>query len=447
MNLRVWQSVAVLVVLCCLPVHSRGVQPDFVLSELPIPPEFTVSRATAMNNRGQVVGWAATADDVCHAMLWDNGTVTDLGTAGGSDSLASCISASGEIAGVVIRNMERHIVLWWNRRVINLGMVDEMPTRLGAGNFNTSIAMNPKGEVIGQMLDRSGGAFCFLYRPAEERMTWLSGPEGTVEGYPRAINDRGQIVGQTWRSYAPASVFLWHKGKMMDVGGLDGAPATANAVNEDGTIAGWVFIGTFFSRTAHAFVWTNGQMRDLGTLGGKTSRALALNNAGQVVGYSETAPGEYAAFLWENGTMVDLNTRVAPAPGWRVTCGDAINDRGEIAVYCYKNDQRRAAVLLPVVAGPAVRAAVRPTEPTLRLSYAPPTDPAGPRLSASERLPSGSVRLEFSRAAGNYIVETSSDLQTWTPLCRLSSVEGKLEIIDADAPRFNFRFYRVLQER
>jgi len=47
---------------------------------------------------------------------------------------------------------------------------------------------------------------------------------------------------------------------------------------------------------------------DLGTLGGSFSEAHDVNERGQVVGESTTASGEFHAFLWEKGTMIDLGT-------------------------------------------------------------------------------------------------------------------------------------------
>ena len=44
-------------------------------------------------------------------------------------------------------------------------------------------------------------------------------------------------------------------------------------------------------------------MIDLGTLGGAISEAYAINDQGQIVGYSHDASGVMRAFLWEKGSM------------------------------------------------------------------------------------------------------------------------------------------------
>ena len=58
------------------------------------------SRATAINDKGQVIGESATAGDLAtHAFLYSNGIMNDLGTLGGTYSRATAINKKGQVVG------------------------------------------------------------------------------------------------------------------------------------------------------------------------------------------------------------------------------------------------------------------------------------------------------------------------------------------------------------
>jgi probable HAF family extracellular repeat protein len=57
--------------------------------------------ANGINNLGQVVGWFET-NGVRHAFLWQNNTVTDLGTFGGASGYAGDINDQGQVIGSYI---------------------------------------------------------------------------------------------------------------------------------------------------------------------------------------------------------------------------------------------------------------------------------------------------------------------------------------------------------
>ena len=61
------------------------------------------------------------------------------------------------------------------------------------------------------------------------------------------------------------------------------------------------------------------------------SEALGENDRGQVVGASFGAADPFGrAFIWQDGRMTDLNTRVAPGTTLFLTDAQEINDRGVI---------------------------------------------------------------------------------------------------------------------
>lgn len=182
-----------------------------------------------------------------------------------------------------------------------------------------------------------------------------------------------------------AHPFLWTKpGPMRDLGTLGGPTGTANAINEAGEVVGYADTPS----STHAYLWRRGKMTDLGTLNGDCfSGAFGINTHTQVVGQSITCDFTgFRAFLWENGSMIDLNLFVPSGSNLTLTEVETINDRGEMfGIGTLANGNDRAFLLIPcdenhpgiescdysmVEAGtvapvqPTARATPRPTLPT-----------------------------------------------------------------------------------
>lgn len=159
------------------------------------------------------------------------------------------------------------------------------------------------------------------------------GTLGGTSGSPTGLNNRGRLIGMSNLAGDRASdPFLWDDGKLIDLftGTIGGNPVTANAINDVGEIVGQ---GVFSNQFFHAYLWRNGVATDLGTVGNDNcSQAFAINSSGHVVGQSFSCDGSTVrSFLWENGSMVDLNTLIPPGSDVELVDTQAINDRGEIA--------------------------------------------------------------------------------------------------------------------
>ncbi len=271
---------------------------------------FPSSQALDINARGLIVGWSDSGCTRMKGFMWDNGTMTDLGSFG-----AVAVNNHDQIAGnLLTAPFVTRAALWQ----------DGMQTDLGTlgGEWSEARTLNEGGEVVGRSATATGATHAFSWQ--DGMMTDL-GTLGGSSSEAIAVNPRGQIVGNSVTATGATHAFLWQDGAMTDLGTLGGDVSEVRAVNERGQMVG-------SSRTAtgetHAFLWQDGAMTDLGTLGGPSSRAHAVNSPGQIAGLSSTPSGETHVFLWKDGVMTDLGT---PEPSRGEFVGNLrLNDRGQI---------------------------------------------------------------------------------------------------------------------
>ena len=122
---------------------------------------------------------------------------------------------------------------------------------------------------------------------------------------------------------------------------LGGTNAQANGINDSGVVVGW----SQDTGNSHLLAtrWSNDTTpQSLGTLGGVMSQAMAVNNTGDVVGWSLTAANEVHAFLWQNGTLTDLNDMLPSGSGWVLGTAYALNNTGVIVGDGTFNGEARA---------------------------------------------------------------------------------------------------------
>lgn len=293
----------------------------------------TTSIANSFNDAGQVVGEANTAGDTAsHAFLWTQAAgMTDLGTLGGTNSAGVGINNTGQVVGFASTsgNAASHAFFW----TPSTGMID-IGTLGGSHSFPQSIT--DAGQVVGSAATVGGASHAFVWTQ-DAGMIDL-GTLGGSDSWPYLVNDAGQVVGTSYiGSGGIYHAFSWTPSTgMIDLGTLGGSYSTPYGINDAGEVVGNAHIPGDVA--AHAFVWTQANgMVDLGTLGGTHSQAVTINNAGQVLGVANTVgdAGNHA-FFWAHATgMIDLGTLGGsfsyPAGiddqgqviGWSFTAGDA----------------------------------------------------------------------------------------------------------------------------
>jgi probable HAF family extracellular repeat protein len=135
-----------------------------------------------------------------------------------------------------------------------------------------------------------------------------------------------------------SSAFLWHKGKVTDLGLLPGTTAAeARGVNSHGQACGIAYEpGGPTGIIRYGFLWSNGILQDIGNLPGYTQcRALDINDLGQIIGRSELNSGSGEPFIWHNGAMHALNNLIPPELGLTIGSVLSINNLGQIVGIAY----------------------------------------------------------------------------------------------------------------
>lgn len=230
------------------------------------------------------------------------------------------------------------------------------------GEESYAVALNDRGQVVGNYLDRAGRVNAFVWENGTMRAI-------ATPGQARQINNLGQIVGWTDPAGFAEAFVAAASGTAQRLNTLGGA-SQALTINDLGEIAGRITNGGEMAFVASAgrqqliahevegyatamnasgqvlirqlqsdgfrtLLWDNGRLVDLGDLGGKCTQGLDINASGQVVGWAQTATGDYHAFRWENGVMTDLSGLAG-----NFSSAVAINDHGEIVLkYSYDGGQ------------------------------------------------------------------------------------------------------------
>lgn len=227
-----------------------------------------LSVASALNGRGEVVGWSTNADGVRRPTLYSRGSFIDLaaGVAGYANGVANAVNASGQVTGQI--NGQTFIYAGGTTRAV------------AVGNTSEGLGINDRGVVVGGAV-MAGDVVRRPFMIDGGKTTLLPSLGGTF-GQALAVNNAGQVVGYSYTAGGELLPFLYSGGKMTAL--ASSGFGEARDINDQGWIVG--------SRNLSAYLWHDGVGRDLNALvapdqAGRWAllSAQGINDSGAIVGY------------------------------------------------------------------------------------------------------------------------------------------------------------------
>jgi probable HAF family extracellular repeat protein len=332
----------------------------------------------AINNRGQIVGFATWSDGDTKAVMWEHDQMVVLDTREGLHSEAYDINDHGQVVGhqflpkdrwprmrALSRVLKSRPVAEWDpdagelKAVVwDTGVRIELGT-VGSANSVTT-AINNRGDIVGSVVvpkhlstrlkhsNREAEVRAALWQNQHLRgwqltvLETLTPAEFWCLDKATSINNHGVIVGcSRMHDYHTAAV-QWeghHVVKLPEPAPKDYADPIFReemeedgnwpeffdlAVNDQGQIVGGVEFdfGDYYDYNRYqCLLWRDGNFVDLGPLGNRP----AINNRGQILGVKSTSADYARASVWDGAQLIDLAT-----PTGRASYANAINDLGQV---------------------------------------------------------------------------------------------------------------------
>jgi len=332
--MRIVKLSIILVTLLFCPAFS---QTTYNVTDLGVLDGYDSSWAGSINNSSQVLGVSKKAAGGAKSVfLWDSEGMTGLSSLQVDDTVEYDINGSGQVAGT----SEAQACLYEDGSVTKLGTL--------GGGLSKAFGINDNIQIVGQSETSSSNIHAFLYESGG--MTGL-GTLGGNNSRARGINNSGYVVGGAQNDSGDLRAFVYNGTTMSGLGTLGGDSSEAFAINDDGQIVGDSKYSSFYS---HAFFYDNGTMTDLGTFGGPESRALDINGSSQIVGWANIASWDDRAFLYEDGELLNLNDLIDGSySDWILEQAYSINDSGQIVGRGVSPSGDQRAFLLSPVPEPA----------------------------------------------------------------------------------------------
>lgn len=186
------------------------------------------SHASGINSYGQVVGEAQNEVGDWVSFVSAANTLTP-GFASGETGILRAVNGKGQSVGT------RYDAQFQSQAVLRqpFGTVSELGT-LG-GTSSEAFALNEAGEVAGRAANLFEETRAFLFSAGTMQDL---GTLGGISSEAYALNSKGTVVGMSELTQGDRHAFVFQNGMMQDLGTLGGQNSTALGINDDGLIVG-----------------------------------------------------------------------------------------------------------------------------------------------------------------------------------------------------------------
>lgn len=252
--------------------HARATARQVSTGSFPLP-----DRVIGIDDRGTALVSLNEGSHVSRAKLWRGDAFEDLGglQPNSTWTIATTWNRRGQVVGSSrVRTFEAweifHPFIWEQGRMRALPVSFTCPPTedYSSGEAND---VNDAGVVVGTVANCRGETRAVIWRNG------TSQDLGAYRGRPTQgllINNEGLVVARL--ASAPYHVFVWTEESVQEIAGLGGGFIWPRALNERGEIVG---VAETAAGENHAFVWQNGVLTDLGP-----GEAIAINAEGDVIG-------------------------------------------------------------------------------------------------------------------------------------------------------------------
>jgi len=274
-------------------------------------------RIAATNVHGQQAGHLLSTTGQRQAVFWDaDGALTLLGTLGGAESEALALNDVGEVVGVA----QTAEGIWRGFRWTHTTGMEELAT-LG-GQDSRALAINAAGQIVGEAQTPDGTWRAVLW---DAQGLHDLGTLGGEASRALAINAASHIAGEAQTADGAWHAFFWEPAPgLHDLGTLGGSHSRAWDVGDAGQVVGEAQTK---ATTPHAFLWEQATgLRDLGTLGGAASRAVTITADGRILGEAQDTAGQWQRVVWAEQDPADPTRHWLPLPVATVSA-DALHTR------------------------------------------------------------------------------------------------------------------------